>query len=104
MKIESPYGKKRKKERVNVIDAAGQPPFTSKVSLVFCHLKKNVKYMDQVTKFACFLLVSRCKLYLSISLSLLQTTTTTVLSQLQSVSNFELLTKRKGKTLTLIVV
>jgi hypothetical protein len=27
----------RKKERANVIDAAGQPPFTSKVSLVFCH-------------------------------------------------------------------
>jgi len=26
--------------------------------------------MDQVTKFACFLLVSRCKLYLSLSLSL----------------------------------
>jgi hypothetical protein len=62
--------KERKKERANVIDAAGQPPFTSKVSLVFCHLKKNVKYMDQVTKFACFLLVSRCKLNLSLSLSL----------------------------------
>jgi hypothetical protein len=97
--------KERKKERANVIDAAGQPPFTSKVSLVFCHLKKNVKYMDQVTKFACFLLVSRCKLNLSLSLSLShKTITTTVLSQLQSVSNFELLTKRKGISLTLIVV
>ncbi len=73
MKNESPYGKKRKKKRanvINVINAAGQPPFTSKVSLVFCHFKKKCQVHGPSDKI-CMLLarvkVQALSLFLSLS-------------------------------------
>jgi hypothetical protein len=87
-------GKKRKKERVNVIYAAGQPPFTSKGFFSILSFKKKCQVHGPSDKI-CMLFA--CVKMQALSLSLLQTTTTTVLSQLQSVSNFELLTKRNEK-------
>ncbi len=64
--------KERKKERANVIDAAGQPPFTSKVSLVFCHLKKMSSTWTKWQNLHAFCLcqdASSISLSLSLSLS-----------------------------------